>query len=136
MMTEQEKQAIQEIFNKRLKELAPVADFKLTETFWDDVKAKLSPKPPPKGHPCEVWNEGELMRHLRIADGSGDFFIDVADHSGTTKWDHYRVIYTARDVKLALVERMHKYEAMTVERCVAATMVEMVERLIDNAQEG
>ncbi len=122
-MTEEEKQAIQEIFNKRLQELALVADFKLTETFWDDVEAKLSPKHPSDNAICLGWdgdNDGNLMRGY------------VTRH-----FDHYREIPTAEDALKVVEVFAAARRADTPDLVDGIEMAaSSIQKLIDNAATG
>ncbi len=116
-MTEEEKQAVEEIFNKRIQELAKVADFKLTATFWDDVEAKLSPKHPSDNAICLGWdgdNDGDLMRGY------------VTRH-----FDHYREIPTAQDALEAVVAAFMHGDTSGYKKAYNT-----IRDLIDNAATG
>jgi len=101
------------------------------------VEAKLSPKHPPKGAICEVWDE-HFGHEIYVSCGDGTFATwQDGKHQETDNitFGHYRVIPTAQDALKAMAE--------TVKHGGSSGVMEMydylrdtVQDLIDNAEEG
>jgi len=106
----------------------------------DLVEAKLSPKYPPKGAICEVWDEGEEERCVGIADGEGKFSESSNGRSIRIGWDHFRVIPTAEDALRALDEEIDDdaciYTHTAAYRDGIRAAMRSIQRIIDNAMEG
>ena len=132
-MTEEERQAVQATLSARLEEAVMLSD-----SFWNSVEAKLSPKHPPKGQPCEVWHDGALERNIAFANGGGTFAWTTECY-GNMKFDHYRVIPTAEDALVVAQDPtvwQEFGEDMASMRIAQGRIVNRIKGLIDYAMEG
>jgi len=126
-VTDEEKQAVEELLNKKLRKLADVAAFDISEGFWDEVEADLSSKKMGFTAICETWDKP----------GSA---ITLALRINVPYGHHYRVIPTAQDALDVLRTELDNDEAVYShhEHYLAGKKAACVAvlRLIDNAQEG
>lgn len=121
-MTEQDKQAIRDEFDKYTGGVD-------AQQFLDRIEAHLSFEHPPKGTICEV--NGYLFW------AGEDGLYESYDQNRTWLWSaaHYRVIPTAKDA-LAVVEKIIPKCGLESQHVAIMLARDAIQSLIDNAQEG
>ena len=129
-MTEEVKQAVEEIINTRLSRTVGAFD-----DFWQDVEAKLSPKHLDHGVLCWAWDLSEDHRELCIAGREAGWYTRGVRSALREQHQHYRVIVTAKDALAAIDETMKEITHVPVGG-MYHQMRAAIQDLIDNAETG